>query len=201
MRAALPLILILLLGMLATGSHLGNSGAQTPVAAPDAGEATGLATMASGGSEVSENSPTTPVEGQGAALYGLPESSGPAVLAHWQGRLVIPLRRHAPGPMDDFQLPVEFDFPLNAKRSVPVRVQRFDVTGPDAGVFTGEVAGMPGTTVVLSFVGLAQAGVVHLPAEGRSFVVQGDAEGRLRITENDLSQAPGCSPPLLPPSI
>lgn len=201
MRAALPLILFLLSAILATVFHLLNSGGQASVAAPDAGEATRLATLPSGGSEVSENSSTSPVEGQGAVLGGLPESSGPAVLAHWQGSLEIPLKQHAPGPMDDFHLPVEFDFPLNAKRRVPVHVRRFDVTGPDAGVFTGEVTGIPGSTVILSFVGLAQAGVVHLPAEGRSFVVQGDAAGRLRITENDLSQAPGCSPPLLPPSI
>lgn len=130
----------------------------------------------------------------------LPEDFSPGVLRHWQGTLLTPLRARAPAPTDDFHLPLEFEFPLDGTRRVPVRVSRFNVTGADSGVFSGTVPDQPGSTVVLSFVGLAQAGVIHLPELHRAYVINGDEFGHLRITETDPRLAPGCTPPLRPPS-
>ena len=130
----------------------------------------------------------------------LPEADSPATISHWQGRLVTPLREHAPAPDADLHLPLYFAFPLSATRQIRVRIDRHDETGLDSGVFTGEAEGHPGSVVILSHVGLAQAGVVQLPEERRSFVINGDETGRIRITACDLDRAPGCTPPLTPPS-
>jgi hypothetical protein len=129
----------------------------------------------------------------------LPDEPSPGLVASWHGRLRTPLRARGPAPDADLHLPLRFDFPLSAGRSVRVRIERHDETGPDSGVFTGTAEDRPGSVVILSYVGLAQAGVIQLPEERRSFVINGDESGNLRITECDLERAPGCTPPLVPP--
>lgn len=65
--------------------------------------------------------------------------------------------------------------------------------GADQGVFTGEIEGHAGTLVVLSYVGLAQAGTVQLPDEARAFRIRGRDDGSVRIDEVNLALAPECA--------
>lgn len=129
----------------------------------------------------------------------LPEAASPGVLSYWHGRLLTPLRDRAPAPDADLHLPLRFAFPISATRQVRVRIDRHDETGADSGTFTGEAEDSPGSVVILSYVGLAQAGVVQLPGERRAFVINGDEAGHIRVTALDLDRAPGCTPPLIPP--
>jgi len=130
-----------------------------------------------------------------------PSTPGPGIVAVWHGHLEAPLRSLGPAPTRDLELPVTTIIPVNASRRIPVRLSRYDHTGADAGVFTGEVAGHPGGTVVLSYVGAAQAGVIYLPDEGRSYVINGGDDGRIRVTTTDLATAPGCSADLPRPPV
>jgi hypothetical protein len=135
-----------------------------------------------------------------------PEPTTPlpqGIVGVWHGRFQQPLRDLAPSvtPPRDFTPPVAVTFPVNAHERVAVILHRFDVTGPDAGVFTGEAEGRMGSTVVLSYVGNAQAGVIYLPEERRSYVIHGGDDGNVRITATDLATAPGCPPSSpVPPS-
>jgi hypothetical protein len=128
-------------------------------------------------------------------------AASPAVLSQgeiaiWRGRLPQTLRSLAP---DDAH-PHGFDegrnllVPINDHEHIAVRLTRYDDKGPTAGVFHGEVTGAPGSTVVLSYVGDSQAGVIYVPAAGRSYVLSGGADGVVRVTTNDLASAPGCPP-------
>ncbi len=125
----------------------------------------------------------------------------PGVTGSWIGRFDAPLASLAPTPAPEFTPPVDLSIPVSADERIPVRLRRFDVAEPDGGVFTGEVPGQPGGTVVLSYVGRAQAGVVYLPGQNRSFVINGGDDGSIRVVSTDLSRAPGCAPaPPLPPT-
>ncbi len=125
------------------------------------------------------------------------------IVGVWHGRFQQPLRDLAPSvtPPRDFVPPVSVTFPVSAHERVAVILHRFDITGADAGVFTGEAEGRMGSTVVLSYVGNAQAGVIYLPEERRSYVINGGDDGDVRVTATDLSNAPGCPPSSpVPPS-
>lgn len=150
--------------------------------------------------------PDTPAQPPDASAFPgitaapvLSEAGSPGVISHWQGRLVTPLRDRAPEPDADLHLPLRFAFPLSASRTVHVRIERHDETAPDSGVFTGVAHDLPGSVVILSYVGLAQSGVVQLPGERRAYVINGDDTGHIRVTALDLDRAPGCTPPLSPP--
>jgi hypothetical protein len=139
------------------------------------------------------------------AVSAAPAATGPlpqGIVAIWHGRFDSPLKTLAPSlsPPRDFTPPVLVSVPVGEGKRVRVRLNRFDVTGADAGVFTGVTDDRPGGTVVLSYVGDSQAGVVYLPEEGRSYVISGGDDGVVRVTETDLANAPGCPPaPLIPP--
>ena len=126
---------------------------------------------------------------------------GQGIVAVWHGRLETPLRSLGPAPTRDLELPVTVSIPVDASRRIPVRLSRYDFTGPDAGVFSGEVPGHPGATVVLSYVGAAQAGLIYLPEEGRSYVINGGDDGRIRVITTDLATAPGCAEELPRPPV
>lgn len=130
----------------------------------------------------------------------LPEDAYPGLLSFYQVRWDPPLRSLVPTPEQDPHLPLTVTLAVESHRRLAVKILRHEITGPDAGVLTGEVEGRPGSLVVLSYVGLAQAGVVQLPDEARSYVINGDDHGRVRIAANDLTRAPACAPPLVPPA-
>lgn len=98
-----------------------------------------------------------------------------------------------------FEIPMS----LSPDRVETVVVTSHEIGGEGEGVFYGQLAGLPGSSAVLSFVGEAQSGVVLLPEEGRSFTIHAGAGGSVRITEFDLSQSPQCgvlendSPPVV----
>lgn len=163
-----------------------DTGPVLPLAAKPAVAPAALATPAS---DVSADAPASePFQGMvGEWVY--PAARAPIEFARERAR--------AEGPAPD-----RLDLPLRPGQVGTMRVRRFEATEEDGGVFTGELEGHPGSTVVLSYVGLAQSGVVLLPAEHRAFNYRAGDDGVLRVTELDTRHAPNCGQqtPLLPPN-
>jgi hypothetical protein len=124
-----------------------------------------------------------------------PEPADPTILGNWTGRFDPPLvelaRSRLNGPVEVRE---RIRVPLSQSKAVTVAVDKFTALGADEGVFEGIVEGKSGSTVILSYVGLAQSGIVHLPAEHRVFRIRGNDEGIVNITEVDLTNAPDCAP-------
>jgi len=180
-----PAHLALVAALLLLGARLRH--ASTPV--PDAtGTTSATATAASPHPVLAAE--TSPEPAPSPVAEPLP----PGVTGVWHGRLDAPLSSLAPTATRDFTPPVDIVVPVSAGERIAVRLHRHDVTSPDGGTFVGEIPGHPGGTVVLSYVGAAQAGVVYLPDESRSFVISGGDDGRIRVTSTDLTRAPGCAP-------
>lgn len=107
-------------------------------------------------------------------------------------RFPVPLRdiaANAPKDLSTLRVPL----PLRAGENFEMQVRSIERQGDNAGTFIGEVAGRPGTLVILSYTGLAQAGTVQLPAESTSFRIRGIEDGTVRVDEVDLTQAPECA--------
>jgi hypothetical protein len=117
----------------------------------------------------------------------------PSVRGGWRGQFDTPLIALARAN-PTARLPVErIRLTLSPRESATILIDHFEAAGDSEGVFEGVVEGKPGSTVILSYVGLAQAGMVHLPAEGRAFRIRGTDDGAVRITEVDLHRAPECA--------
>jgi hypothetical protein len=80
---------------------------------------------------------------------------------------------------------------------VEVDVNRFEMINDDEGVYVGSVRGQRDSRAIFSYVGLAHAGTVVLPAEERAFYITATEFGQMRVTELDLTRAPLCGQPLL----
>lgn len=138
-----------------------------------------------------------------------PTPPGPHILGEWTGHPPARLwdiaraqaRENAPRAT---RIPLR----LSPERTATMQIEDYQPTEEDGGVFIGTVAGDPNSTVVMSYIGNAQAGVVLLPAEHRAFNFRAGDDGILRVTELDTRNAPDCGqpgtpltpPPLLPPS-
>src|SRR5262249_37674751 len=73
----------------------------------------------------------------------------------------------------------------------------FEPTGDDAGVYTGEIAGVPGSYVVLAYVEEAVAGTLYVPGQGL-YRVRTRAGGELHLTEIDPARIPQEELPIIP---
>lgn len=150
---------------------------------------------------VAEGPAPTPTASQAEASAALPPSSvptpaavaaaDPAVRASLTTRFARPLREIVE-TAKTHRVPLHIPLPLRQGETFDFHVQRIESPGSDDGVLVGEIAGHPGSLVVLSYVGLAQAGTIQLPAEGTAFRVRGTDDGAVRIDEIDLRKAPEC---------
>lgn len=124
-----------------------------------------------------------------------PEPPDPTIRGNWTGRFDPPLFELARARLNgETEAAERIYVPLSQSEAVTVAVDKLTALGPDEGVFEGIVEGKSGSTVILSYVGLAQSGIVHLPAEHRVFRIRGNDVGVVNITEVDLTNAPDCAP-------
>jgi hypothetical protein len=122
----------------------------------------------------------------------------PGITAIWHGRFPLTLREFIRQQEPDTPVPSRIELPVNARERIAVTFKRIDFNGTDAATLIGEAEGRPGSTVVVSYVGSSQAGVIYLPGEQRSFVISGGDDGNVRVTETDLTRSPGCETPESP---
>jgi hypothetical protein len=85
------------------------------------------------------------------------------------------------------------DLELEPGRAVRVAVVSFSTEGEHSGTFAGYVPELPNSTVIVSYVGSAEAGLVHLPAEGIAYEYRVGDDGVRRFRRLDLRQAPECA--------
>lgn len=115
----------------------------------------------------------------------------PSLVQRVETRLETPLLELASQPVSAAK-PLRVRLPLRPNQDFIFVAHEHEKLGADQGVFTGEIEGRAGTLVVLSYVGLAQAGTVQLPDEGRAFRIRGRDDGSVRIEEVNLANAPEC---------
>jgi len=149
-----------------------------------------------------EASPTLERGGEPAVIPAAiaPASSGAsetAVIAVHEITVAEPLFTTAQRAGDPMALP-SFTVPLGGGRSVDVDVAHFEDLGVDERVYSGSVRGQRESQAVFSYVGLAYAGTVVLGDEQRAYYITATEDGRMRITELDLTRAPGCGAALPP---
>lgn len=145
-------------------------------------------------------SPSPAIETPSAPEFVAPHEPESAVLGNWRGRLSSQLISLARAQAEENAPRVErIPIRLSAARTGVVAVDGFQPTEEDGGVFTGTLEGYPGSTVVLSYVGQAHAGVVLIPAESRAFNIRGGDDGLIEITELNTRLAPGCGEIPRPP--
>lgn len=84
---------------------------------------------------------------------------------------------------------------LELEPGVPQRVElvAFRRLSPDEGLFNGHLAGDTTSTVILTYVGNAEAGIVHQPTQGRAYNIRTTEDGVQHIQLMDLSRAPECA--------
>lgn len=124
-------------------------------------------------------------------LESKPASDDPALLGEWarlgEARLVSDLRAQVAAP-----LPGTFPLALGPGRDFEVEVARVEQLNEREGVVVGRISGRPDSTAVLSYVGDAAAGTVHLPNSRRALNLYRTEDGLLRVIEIDLARAPEC---------
>lgn len=128
-----------------------------------------------------------------------PTAPGPNILGEWTGRPPISPWRVARDQARENAAPAtRIPLRLASDRTGVMRVDGYQPTEEDGGVFQGTLEGHPGSTVILSYIGEAQAGVVLLPAEHRAYNFRAGDDGILRVTELDTRNAPDCGQPTVP---
>lgn len=91
-----------------------------------------------------------------------------------------------------------FELALETERVVRVLIGALQTNGQNEGTFSGHIPALPGSTVVVSYVGRAEAGVVHLPSEGIAYDLRLGDDGLRRVRRMDLREAPECAHCLTP---
>lgn len=123
-----------------------------------------------------------PAAPAGRGIIG--EWTGPAPVSLWQ----IAREQSEQNAPPATRIPLR----LTASRRGVMCIDSYCATEDDGGVFTGTLEGHSGSTVILSFIGNAQAGVVLIPAEHRAFNFRAGDDGILRVTELETLNAPDC---------
>lgn len=82
--------------------------------------------------------------------------------------------------------------PLPDGSEVLLAMRKFERAGADAGVFTGSVAGEPGSLAILAFTGDAGAGSLHIPGRGQVFEIRHTGSGSIGIGEVDVTALGTC---------
>jgi hypothetical protein len=118
------------------------------------------------------------------------------VIGEWTGQPSVSLWSLARGQAVEGAPPVRhIPLRLAADRTGTMVVDQYQPTEEDGGVFVGTLETHPGSTVVMSYLGEAQAGVVLIPDEQRAYNFRAGDDGILRVTELDTSNAPDCIDP------
>lgn len=88
--------------------------------------------------------------------------------------------------------PGTLNLPLGPGRNEIFNVASIQYPEEGEGVLLGSIDRIPGSSVVLSYVGDSLAGTVIMPVEQRAFDLKRGDDGTLRVTEIDLTRAPEC---------